>query len=329
MALKTKKSNQPGDIENQEKKSRNKASADNESTSDVDTNTTLQGQAKVNVVRDLTRYDGNTLEEQIDSLIKKEPVVMFNRTWCLFSVDAQNFLVMQMNVSVHSVEVDKHSQGKAIMDYVKAKTGYNTTPVIFIKGEFLGGFEQVNQLYSQGRLEEEYLKGLSHADRCEAFLEAKHLSSQPIFWFPSKVNAYVVRWTGVLTSLVAAASCILVQWPGFEWGKYLAYILCVDFVSRILAGANFSIFGRIAMVLAYPLEPKIRVGRPKQFASFCGFIFSFLGSLFFLLGFASSDIVGSIFMGGLTLACGMEGFLDFCLGCVFFRIGIQLGLISK
>jgi hypothetical protein len=70
------------------------------------------------------------------------------------------------------------------------------------------------------------------------------------------------------------------------------------------------------------------VGRPKQFATIRGIAFSGLGSLFFLLQFPRHNVVGSVFMGGLAGASGMEGFLDFWVGSVIFRMRVELS-VSK
>ena len=281
-------------------------------------------ECSVTVLTDLDCYKGDTLGEKVDSLIKAHPVVMFNKTWCLFSVDAQQFLLHQMKVSIHSVEVDVHPQGKAILKHVQETTGHDTVPVIYIRGAFLGGFEDVNQLYATGRLQGEYLKGLTQADRCEEFIAKTNIGIEPLFWFPSTVNAHVIRITGIMICLFGALSAVSAYW--FEWGHYIAYILFLDFVLRLFAGSRLSLLGRIAMLLTQPLEPKPRHGRPKQFATMCGVMFSGLGSLFYLLNI---NYAGMTFMGALTVASGMEGFADYCLGCVMFKYGIKLGLIPK
>jgi hypothetical protein len=123
-------------------------------------------------------------------------------------------------------------------------------------------------------------------------------------------------------------SAILVHFESFFWARYVTYAIAIDFFLRLLGGGKFSVLGRVAMLLASPLNPKPRMGRPKQFATCCGIIFSWLGSLFYLVHFPGHDIVGSVFMGGLAGAAFMEGFLDFCVGCVFFRIGIKVGIFK-
>lgn len=40
-------------------------------------------------------------------------------------------------------------------------------------------------------------------------------------------------------------------------------------------------------------------------------------------------IPGAVVMGGLLGAAALEGFCNFCLGCVFFGLGIRFGLIPK
>lgn len=172
------------------------------------------------------------------------------------------------------------------------------------------------------------MKGLSQADHCEAFINSSNYTTTTYFWFPEKVDAYVVRITGALTCLASATSAALVHFEGFYWVRYIAYGLALDFVLRLLGGARISVFGRIAMLIALPLEPLPRIGKPKQFATCCGVIFSGLGSAFYLVPIPYHDIVGSAFMGGLAVAAGMEGFLDFCVGCVIFRMCVKLGIFN-
>jgi hypothetical protein len=155
-------------------------------------------------------------------------------------------------------------------------------------------------------------------------MEVRNANSavKPLFWFPEEVNAHVIRVTGVFTFFAAAKGA-------GQWAKYVAYSIVMEFVLRFLGGAKFSILGNLAFILTYPWEPKPRYGGLKQFAACCVSAFSSLGSLFFLVPFPCHDIVAAVFMGMLAVACGMEGCLDFCLGCVFFKMGIKLGLIPN
>jgi glutaredoxin len=284
-------------------------------------------EASAFIVTDLGVYKGETLAEQVESFIHMHPVVMFNRTWCLFSVDAMDFMVKQLQVSVHSLEVDIHPKGKEIIKYISQKTGQNTTPAIFIRGEFLGGFEEVNSLYATGALQRDYLGELSQADKCEEFINKAKLTTKPLFWFPEQVDAHVIRIGGLLICGTSLATSLLVYW--YSWGAYLSYGLAIDFLLRVLAGSFLSPLGRIAWLLAKLVGSKPRAGRPKQFAALCGLFFSTLASILYAIPVFGTNIAGSIVLALLACAAGMEGFLDFCVGCVVFKWGVKLGLISK
>lgn len=140
------------------------------------------------------------------------------------------------------------------------------TPLIFISGQFLGGFEDVNAMYSTGSLQTNYLNGLSNKEKCEKV--AAISTREPLFWFPQSVNGNVVRCTGVLTS-VASLTCVVAVHTTTSWGPYIAYYLVVDFVLRILAGSRLSLMGRLGTLLTALMKPDPRSGRPKQFASMC------------------------------------------------------------
>jgi hypothetical protein len=49
---------------------------------DVEKGQTAEGIA--HVISSLEKYDGNSVEEKLDSLIAEHAVVMFSKTWCLF-----------------------------------------------------------------------------------------------------------------------------------------------------------------------------------------------------------------------------------------------------
>ena len=164
-----------------------------------------------------------------------------------------------MKVSLHVIEVDSHPQGKDILNYVQEQTKHRTVPVIFIKGDFLGGFEDVNQLYAKGSLQEQYLHDLTQADRCEEFMQKSDLSSKPLFWFPQTVNAHVVRFTGAFNSLLSVLSAATVFY--YPWGAYVAYGLFFDFILRFFGGAKASVLGNIATCLSMTMEPKPRYVR--------------------------------------------------------------------
>ncbi|KAL7580306.1 hypothetical protein ACA910_004342 [Epithemia clementina (nom. ined.)] len=287
----------------------------------------------VKLVGDLKSYEGSTVEEQVDSMIKTHSVVMISKTWCPFSRDAKDLLSKQIGVTVHALEVNTHPEGAIVFKYLSGSYKHYTVPMIFLKGAFVGGCDELKALHQSGELERRYLAGLiqreqtAGADKVET---AKLIPGErskamiPPFWFPNQVNNWVVRLTGAqvfILSVISAAQYYEI------WGRYLAVGLLVDFGLRLLAGSSVSPLGMTATVLSSFMKPDFRPGPPKQFASFCGLFFSFGAVLFYFLDFEGHDIVGAVWMGMLACAAGLEAFLDFCLGCVFFGFGIQFGLI--
>jgi hypothetical protein len=180
-------------------------------------------------------------------------------------------------------------------------------------------------MYTNGSLQRDYISKLSNAETCEKL--AAISPTKPLLWFPEKVNGNAIRSTGVLTCLLSSV-CALVAILT-PWGHYIAYGLVLDFILRFIGGGGIAPLGILASIPVKFLEPNPRAGRPKQFASMCGLMFSALGAIFYSVPIPYNDYIGSVFIGILAICTGMEGFLDFCLGCVFFRIGIQLKIIPK
>mmetsp|Transcript_33861 Transcript_33861/g.70391 ORF Transcript_33861/g.70391 Transcript_33861/m.70391 type:complete len:380 (-) Transcript_33861:46-1185(-) len=292
-----------------------------------------EGMKNIIDVTDLDSYGGETVDEKADSLIAAHPVVLISKTWCPFSRDAKDLLGTQIGVEVYSLEVNTHPQGGAVFKYVSDKYEHHTVPMVFIKGEFIGGCDDTKALYKSGELERTYLKGLigrKQTKDTETLETAKLIPKErstamnPPLWFPNQVNNLVVRCVGLQVFCLSAISTAFYY---KIWGRYLAVGLLVDFAIRLVAGSSLSPLGMNATFITSFFKPDFRPGPPKQFAAFCGLFFSLLGTLFYFLTFDGHDIVGAIWMAMLAFAAGLEGFLDFCLGCLFYGFGIQFGLI--
>lgn len=188
-------------------------------------------------------------------------------------------------------------------------------------------------MHETGDLERKYLQGLIQQERAfgtEKLETAKLVdhprgtARNPPFVFPNTVNNNVVRLTGLQVFALAAISA---GGHDYVWGRYVAVALLIDFFLRLVSGSFISPLGMTATVLASPFKPNFRPGPPKQFAAFCGVFFSLMGTIFFFIDFEYHEFVAAGWMGALACAAGLEGFFDFCLGCVFYGFGIQFGLI--
>eukprot|EP00538_Stauroneis_constricta_P000528 CAMPEP_0119546512 /NCGR_PEP_ID=MMETSP1352-20130426/899_1 /TAXON_ID=265584 /ORGANISM="Stauroneis constricta, Strain CCMP1120" /LENGTH=996 /DNA_ID=CAMNT_0007591223 /DNA_START=151 /DNA_END=3141 /DNA_ORIENTATION=+ len=285
-------------------------------------------------IMDLSQFKGTSLEEQVDDLIQQSDIVMISKSHCPFCRDAKDLLAVQLGVRVHVIDVDQHPDGNAVLAHVKQQTEHKTVPIIFIKGQFIGGCDDLKALHAKGTLEDSLLRGVEHSrPRFEGTdkLETARLlppersrACHPLFWFPNTVNNNAIRVIGFLTFALSVVSAALLN---DKWGRYIAVFVLVDFCLRFVAGASASACGMIAIFVTSKFRPDFRPGPPKQFASLCGIMFSGLGTLFYFVNFDGHEYVGCFFMAALAGAAFLEWALDFCLGCEFFAIGIYLGLI--
>lgn len=292
-----------------------------------------EGQENIINVTDLDVYSGATMEEKAEAFVRAHPVVMISKTWCPFSRDAKELLGSQIGVKVYCLEVNVHPDGPAVFKHLSSKHDHHTVPMVFLNGWFVGGCDDTKALYKSGELERTHLKGLitrkqtQNTDKLETarLIPVERSSAMnPPFWFPNQVNNNVVRVTGLQVFLMSVLSCAF----HYEvWGQYLAVGLLVDFGLRLIAGSGISPLGMTATFLTSFFKPDFRPGPPKQFAAFCGLFFSLVATIFYFLDFEGHEIVGAVWIGMLAGASGLEAFLDFCLGCLFYGFGIQFGLI--
>ncbi|SPQ96225.1 Glutaredoxin domain-containing protein [Plasmodiophora brassicae] len=91
-----------------------------------------------------------TPEQVTDQYIKSAFIVMFSRTWCLYCKRLKK-LLRQLNVDVAIIEVNKHENGSAIMNVLPSISGCQTTPQLFVGGQFVGGSDDVHRLHAEGK----------------------------------------------------------------------------------------------------------------------------------------------------------------------------------
>lgn len=101
----------------------------NTTTSPTDENSTIDERAR--------------LEMQAICDNKEQPIVMFALEWCEFCWSVRKVL-KEYNISYLSADLDsvkylEGNRGGNIRNALKAKTGCNTFPQIFVGGEFIGG----------------------------------------------------------------------------------------------------------------------------------------------------------------------------------------------
>jgi glutaredoxin len=91
---------------------------------------------------------------ELDSILKKSPVIIFSKTYCPFSKRAKSILIEKYNITPepHVVELDIHPQGQALQDQLLETTGRRTVPNIMVNGVSLGGADDITEMDAAGKL---------------------------------------------------------------------------------------------------------------------------------------------------------------------------------
>jgi hypothetical protein len=139
--------------------------------------------------------------------------------------------------------------------------------------------------------------------------------------YPNPVNEVVARVTaGGVVILTALALALQLRW--------LAIVLAVGFLLRVLSGPRFSPLALLAsrvIVPRLPFAPKPVAGPPKRFAQAIGLTFSLVAALlFYAFGL---DAAGYAVLGALTLAAVLESVFGICIGCNVFALLMRAGVI--
>ena len=87
----------------------------------------------------------------------ERPVVMFAFEWCEFCWSVRRFLaaagVPYRSVDLDSVEYQEDDRGGRIRAALRAHTGFNTIPQVFVGGRYLGGCTETLEAWEEGRLQ--------------------------------------------------------------------------------------------------------------------------------------------------------------------------------
>lgn len=149
------------------------------------------------------------------------------------------------------------------------------------------------------------------------------MTASELFSFPNPVNEVAARVVAGGVVLLGLATIVLQQ-------PWLAAVLAVGFLLRVLAGPKLSPLGLLAtrvIVPRLPFRAKLVPGPPKRFAQTIGLTFSTAAALlFFAFGL---DTTAYVVIGALVVAASLESFAGFCLGCRAFALLIRAGVIPE
>uniref|UniRef100_A0AC35U6I1 Glutaredoxin domain-containing protein n=1 Tax=Rhabditophanes sp. KR3021 TaxID=114890 RepID=A0AC35U6I1_9BILA len=95
-----------------------------------------------------------TLTKTIETIIQKEKVVLFSKTYCRFSKKAKKVLEKYNLKNYEIIELDKLTNGEKVLNVLVKISGISTVPQLFIGGEFIGDSKKIVSKDESGRLRE-------------------------------------------------------------------------------------------------------------------------------------------------------------------------------
>jgi glutaredoxin len=208
-------------------------------------------------------------------------------------------------VSYVTIEVDKivgPSRGAAYKALQKI-TGEGTFPQLFLGGKAYGGCVD----FKTRTFNREFSFIAPYATKSVPVEKARINSAYSLFWFPHTIDNNNARMVAGLQAIYCVLC--LAFWLN-EATKWAVLALTVDFFLRFLWGGSMSVLAMISSALLANVRPVAKAGPPKQFAAFCGFVFSIWSTGLYAGGY---PVGGSVILGVLLGCCLLESVLDFCV----------------
>lgn len=116
-------------------------------------------------------------EVEINSILKKSPVIIFSKTYCPYSKRAKGILLEKYAITPEPfvVEIDEHPLGPHLQDYLQKKTGRRTVPNILINGVSIGGSDDIVALDNEDKLVAKFRDlGQARVEISERFTTGAH-----------------------------------------------------------------------------------------------------------------------------------------------------------
>ncbi|KAM0330071.1 hypothetical protein ACHAQA_004242 [Verticillium albo-atrum] len=96
----------------------------------------------------------HAVEVELNSILKKSPVIIFSKSYCPYSKKAKAILLEKYAIepAPYVVELDTHPIGSALQAFIGDKTGRMTVPNILINSVSIGGYDDVHDLDGHKKL---------------------------------------------------------------------------------------------------------------------------------------------------------------------------------
>ncbi|MCJ1425442.1 hypothetical protein MMC29_003341 [Sticta canariensis] len=94
------------------------------------------------------------VEVELNSILKKGPIIIFSKSWCPYSKKAKLILLEKYSIvpAPYVVELDQHPLGVGLQSALEKSTGRRTVPNVLINGKSIGGGDDVEALHESGEL---------------------------------------------------------------------------------------------------------------------------------------------------------------------------------
>ncbi|OHE93603.1 glutaredoxin [Colletotrichum orchidophilum] len=96
----------------------------------------------------------HAVEVELNSILKKSPVIIFSKSYCPYSKKAKALLLEKYSIepTPYVVELDKHPLGPQLQAFLGEKTGRKTVPNILVNSVSIGGGDDIIELDGQKKL---------------------------------------------------------------------------------------------------------------------------------------------------------------------------------
>ena len=88
---------------------------------------------------------------EVEETIEQHSVVIYSKTWCPFCKQAKD-LLSKVTRDLKVIELDVVPMGDQLHDVLKVMTGQTSVPVIYVGGNFIGGFSDAEKKIQDGSL---------------------------------------------------------------------------------------------------------------------------------------------------------------------------------
>lgn len=96
----------------------------------------------------------HNIEVELNSILKKGPIIVFSKSWCPYSKKAKSILLEKYSIvpAPYVVELNQHPLGAGLQSALEKSTGRRTVPNVLINGKSIGGGDDVETLDVSGEL---------------------------------------------------------------------------------------------------------------------------------------------------------------------------------